>query len=110
MSSKVDFNKQLKVIQVATVIVCLGLAIAAGVLIKNITYQITVGHLTNNLLASQTTIVFAPATHSLFDLNIRWTVVFILVISAILPLLWLTRLKNDYSVSIGKPLSADRFI
>lgn len=53
--------------------------------------------LTKDELLSKTSAVFVPAVRGVFDVELRWVVVVIMALSAVTPLLVLTRLKNYYA-------------
>ena len=66
--------KQLRQLNIASVVLALLLAVAAGLLMNGASYQLFTGLLTKNELASRTTTVFAPAIHPVLDLELRWVV------------------------------------
>jgi hypothetical protein len=82
-----------------TVAVVLFVALAglAGFMMSSVTSQLTLGYLAKDEIASKTSTVLVPAVQSVYDIELRWAVVGILVISAIMPLLYVTRLKNRYA-------------
>ncbi len=90
----------------------LGLALAAvaGFLMNGSSYQIFSGLLSKDALASKTETVFAPAVHAVFDLELRWAVVGILVVSAIIPLMAATRQRKMYEDSLTKKVMLPRWI
>lgn len=64
-------------------------------------YSLTLGHLAKDNLASTTHTVFAPALQSVYDVEARWLVVIVLLLSAVLPLLYLTKLKVRYAAYLN---------
>lgn len=74
-----------------------GLAILAGLYMSQKSYQLFTGLLTRDELASTVSTVFVPAIRSLYDVELRWLAVATMVLSAIFPLLYLTRLKGLYA-------------
>lgn len=80
------------------------LAIAAGYLINNTSYQLTIGHLAKDELMStkEVELVLAPAVRSVYDVEIRWIVVAMMAITAILPILYLTKLTNRYALYLNR--------
>lgn len=62
-----------------------------------ISYSLTLGHVTRDALASTNTTVFAPAVQSIYDVEVRWLVIIVMLLSAILPILYLTKLKERYA-------------
>ena len=109
-SSKKSFINKLIRLNLLSAILALALAAAAGFLMNNTSYQLFTGLLTNDELASKTGTVFVPAIHSVFDLELRWAVVGILVLSAILPLLAATRKRKQYEDSLAKKVMLWRWI
>lgn len=75
----------------------LGLAVAAGFLMQPATYSLSLTHLTNDLLLSQQNTAFVGASRPVFDLELRWVVVGLMLLSTALPVLYLTRLKRFYA-------------
>ena len=61
-------------------------------------------------MASGSNTVFNPAAHGLYDLNLRWVVVAILVASAVLPLLWVFRWRRQYEQNIAAEAMPQRWI
>ncbi len=100
--SKVDVKTFVSRLYIWSIVLYLLLSVLAGVFIGNTTYQLTVGHLAKDILASQSSAVLVPGSHALFDLSLRWTVVAIMLLSIIVPLLYLTRLKKSYEQGIKK--------
>lgn len=101
MSKKLDIQK-LRQLQAVSAASFLALAVVAGLVLKAVTYQLSLGFITRDDLASRNTTVFAPAFHFWYDIDVRWLLVVILVLSSILPILWLTRLGKNYAQSIQR--------
>lgn len=70
------------------------LAVLAGVLMSNVSYQLTVGHIARDELAGGTLV---PAVQAVYDVELRWLVVTALVLSAVMPVLYLTNLRERYT-------------
>lgn len=85
------------------------LALLAGYFIKDTYFNLWLSHLTRDDLASRTTTVLVPAVHSVYDINLRWIVVALMVLSAILPLLWTLRWKRQYKVNIDTQVMPQRW-
>lgn len=66
-------------------------AVAAGVLMGHYLQQVVTGLVVRDELASGKETVFVPAIHHLYDANLRWCIVVLLVVGAILPLIQLRR-------------------
>lgn len=77
------------------------LAILAGMFMGNDSRQLTVSYLTKDILAADPN-VLAPAIRSIYDVEIRWLLVAILVLSSILPLLYLTSWEKKYIQAVTK--------
>ena len=101
-----------KRVHVIGVVVYLLLAIAAVVFMKNTSYQLTLGYLVKDTLLSNKTgtPVFGPAAHVVWDIQLRYAVAAIMVLSAIVPLLYLTKLKDRYQQSLNKRVSLWRWL
>jgi hypothetical protein len=78
------------------------LAIAAGFLMNDSMASLTIGHLTRDVVQSTDQTVFTQAVYNLYDIELRWVVVALMATSAVLPLLYLTRLKGQYQSFVEK--------
>lgn len=78
------------------------LALAAGYFMNNTSYQLTIGHLAKDDLTSAANSVLAPAAQAIYDVELRWLVVATLVLSLILPILYLTKLANRYAAYLNQ--------
>lgn len=74
------------------------LAVTAGTYMSQQTYQLTMNFLTTDSLSGEV----APAVRAVFDLDIRWALVGLLLVSSILPALYLTKLKDKYEKQVTK--------
>lgn len=83
-------------LQIVTAVLSVGLAVLAGLYMSQKSYQLFTGLLTSDELASTASAVFVPAIRSLYDVEVRWLAVAAMTLSAIFPLLYLTRLKRLY--------------
>jgi hypothetical protein len=77
---------------------------------KASTYEVTIGHLTNDVLASKTDTVFVAAQHVLFDVDVRWVLVGVLALSAVFSLVRATRLRALEATAVERRLSPVRWI
>lgn len=105
-----DYLNQLRLIQILSAGIFGVLAVAAGLLMNHQSYELLLGHLTRDDLASRSAAVLAPATRVLYDLELRWAVVAILVLSMILPILYLTRYKGRYAAVIKTKVNGWRWL
>ncbi len=101
---------QLNRLNLFSSIISLALAAAAGFLMNSASYQLFTGLLTRDELASKTGTVFVPAVHAVYDLQLRWAVVVILVLSAVVPLLAATRNRKQYEAGLAKKVMLWRWI
>jgi hypothetical protein len=69
------------------------LALAAAFLMTGDTYQLTLGHMAKDQLSG----ALMPAVQVIYDVELRWVVVGAMVLSAVLPVLYLTKLQNRYA-------------
>lgn len=96
-AKKTGSSSSVNTLHLVSVLVFGALAAAAVFLMRSVQYPISVGYLGRDELASQSTAVFTGAWQPVFDLDIRWALVALLVLSAVVPLMYLTRLKGRYS-------------
>jgi hypothetical protein len=78
------------------------LAILAGVFMNSKYYQLVVGYMTDNQVSSRLSgeTILGQAQQVLFDVNLRWVLVVLLLLSAVLPLLYNTKLKKHHLKAI----------
>lgn len=102
--------RQIKLLNVFSASFGLVLAVLAGFFMNHSTYQLFTGLLTKDELTSKTSTVFVPAIHAFFDIELRWAVVAIMVLSAVVPILVLTRWKNRYQIGMKAKVNTLRWI
>ncbi|HUP26780.1 MAG TPA: hypothetical protein VM124_04005 [Candidatus Limnocylindrales bacterium] len=102
--------KLLAQLNLITAVLSLGLAVMAGLFMNQRSYQLFTGLLTRDELASRATTVFVPAIRSVADVELRWAVVATMVLSAILPLLFATRLRRRYEASVANKVRTWRWV
>jgi hypothetical protein len=104
--------KTLRSILLAKTVLFAGLAVAAGFLMNSASYALTVGYQAKDELISLTQgkTAFVHASQGVMDIEIRWVVVTILGISALLSLLAATRMRAKYEASVVSGVSAMRWI
>jgi hypothetical protein len=95
-----DFTKQLRWLHISSAVVFTALAVAAGLLMKGVTFPLTIGYQAKDVLAESAGTVFAPATQSIFDIDLRWVLIAVLLLSVTGPLLYVTRLKAWYARAV----------
>ncbi|HSX27408.1 MAG TPA: heliorhodopsin HeR [Patescibacteria group bacterium] len=85
-------------------------AVIAGAVIKTTQFTLNVSYLTKDELASQKTTIFASALRHVCDVDLRWLLVGILVLSMIIPLLTVTKLHNKYHDMLKARVQSLRWI
>lgn len=103
-------GKMLMQLQLVSVVLSLSLAAMAVVYMNQRSYQLFTGLLTSDELASKATTVFVPAIRSVYDVEMRWVLSGLMVLSAIIPLLYLTRFKNQFQNGLQKRVLLWRWI
>lgn len=79
------------------------LALLAGLTMKDSSYQLFSGLIAKDELASKTNTVFVPAIHAVYDIQLRWIVVGIMLTAAIMPLVNIyINYKNPKSAKSSK--------
>lgn len=78
-----------------TIAVFIVLAVAAGQLMSEATYQLGIGHLAEYKPAEGSAVLM-PAVRALYDIELRWIVVGFLALSAVMPILYLSKLRDKY--------------
>ncbi len=93
-------------------VVFAALAASAAALMNNTSYPVSIGHQAKDELlglATQKT-ALVHASQSIFDLEIRWIVVTIMGLAAILSLLAATRLRRRFEATLDDGVSAMRWV
>lgn len=85
-------------------------ALAAGLLMSTKSYQVVVGHLTKDELASGAGQVLSPAVYHLYDVQLRYLVIVVLVLAAIIPLLNVTYKKAKYQSALKSKVVKLRWV
>ncbi|HSX44555.1 MAG TPA: heliorhodopsin HeR [Candidatus Saccharimonadales bacterium] len=110
MSKKVDFKAQIRRLQQVSVVAYVGLAALAVWLMSGASYQLNVNYLAKDDLASKTNTVFAPASHPVFEVRLKWLVVIIMLLAAVIPYLQLMRYPGKYQKSLKNRVEPMRWI
>ena len=84
-------------IWLAAAVLFLGLAAAAPFVMEPISYMFTQAHLARDALLSQDGTAFIPAHRAVWDMELRWALSTVMALSAVLPILYLTKLKDRYA-------------
>lgn len=101
-SWRVATFERLRSLHLMSIGVFLILAILAGFLMNSDTVQLTIGHLTRDVIQSTDKTVFTQAVYRLYDIELRWVVAGLMVASTVLPVLYLTKLKARYQAYVEK--------
>ncbi len=101
---------QLFQLNVFSAFLSVALAGVAGWFIGSSSYQIFTSLITKDELASKATTVFVPAIHALYDLPMRWYVVGVLLVSAVIPVLAATRLRKQYETAVKNKVNMWRWL
>ncbi|MEO8863169.1 MAG: heliorhodopsin HeR [Candidatus Saccharimonadales bacterium] len=86
------------------------LAVMAGWFMNQMSYQVFGSFLTKNTILSKTETVFAPAIRVIAEVELRWILVGVMVLSALLSLLIATRLRTRYEALVKAKISLLRWI
>jgi hypothetical protein len=105
-----ELHDQLHRLHYISAAVFAALAVAAGLFMQPTTYPLVVGHLTKNELVSQTTTVFAPAIHTVMDIQLRWIVVITMAIAALFSLFTMTRWHERYHQDLKNEVQPLRWL
>lgn len=92
-----------------SIVIYVAIAGAAYALMSNASYQLSVGYWSKDELASTTQTVFAPATQGVVDIQIRYVVMAVALLSAVIPALYLTRLKKYHEQSLKNKVLPTRW-
>jgi hypothetical protein len=95
-NSKTDSHQKLHRLHVFSAVAFVILAVLTAALMKTTTYKLDIGYLAKDELLSQTSTVLTPASHYIFDIELRWVLAIVLVLSAIIPILSITKLHDKY--------------
>lgn len=82
---------------IVSAVVYVLLAVAAGLVMTDTSFQLTIGHLARNDILSAETTVFAPAVRAVYDIQLRWVLMAVMLLSAIGPVLYATKLEKRYT-------------
>lgn len=105
-----DVAEQLRQQNIISAFISLGLAGVAAYFMGNHAVQVFTSLLTRDELTSRVITVLAPATRRLFDVELRWYVVAVMLLSAVLPILLLTVFKNQNEPSVARKINLWRLI
>jgi hypothetical protein len=100
MSKKVDYHKQVRQLQTWSPGIYAVLIAGVFLLMRDVTYQTTLTHQTNDILQSVNGAVLVPASHAFMDISLRWLLTGMLVLGLVSSILHRTRLKAVYSKAV----------
>lgn len=87
----------LRRIHIAALVLFLGLAVAAAFVMNESSFQLTIGHLARNDIMSTENTVFSSAVRAVYDVQLRYLVVATMLLSAVGPALYISKLEKRYS-------------
>jgi MFS family permease len=98
MNKKSDLSLELRRLYAAGAGLFAVLALVAGVVMQPTTYQVVLAYLTSDELSSRLagTTMFAHGQQVLFDVELRWILVAFLLLSAVVPTLYVTRFADKH--------------
>jgi Heliorhodopsin len=102
--------EQIRALHIVSIASYLGLAVAAWFVMNTAAFPLTVGHLAKNELASVETTVFSPAVHAVYDLQVRYILIALLVISAIVPAIVVFKKAKQYNQDLKDKVNPWRWI
>jgi hypothetical protein len=110
--NKTAFAKMspLQRIYAGSIVVYLAIAAAAFFLMNSLSFQLSVGYWGKDELKSVNGTQFAPATQGIVDVEAKWLVMAIAIVSVIVPLLYLTRLKSSHTKQLKDRIMTTRWI
>lgn len=108
--SSVTSNGMLQKLYALSIAAYVAIFGAALFLMGQKSYQLSIGYWTRDELASKTSTVFAPATQGLIDVQMRWVVMAIAVVSIVMPVLYLTRLKSYHQKAMKNKVLPTRWL
>jgi hypothetical protein len=97
-------------LHIINIVVSAVLAAVAAFVMSGQTYELVKGLLVKNELPAPGAAPFVPAVHHVYDLELRWAVVGIMVLSALMSLLFLTVYKNRYTNALRVKVNGLRWI
>lgn len=100
----------LQKIYALSIAVYAAIAVAAFYLMDKTSYPLSVGYWAKDSLASNSKTVFAPASQSIFDIQARYLVMALAIVSLVGPLLYLTRLKNYHVRALKNKVLQSRWV
>ncbi len=100
----------LQKIYAASIGIYVAIAAAAYMLMSEASVQLSVGYLAKDELKSVNGTQFAPATQGIVDVQIRWIVMAVALLSIIVPALYLTRLKAYHAKALKEKVLMTRWI
>ncbi len=101
----------LQKVYAASIAVYAAIAGAAYFLMNDVSYQLSVGYWAKDELASVNGgTQFAPATQGIVDVQVKWGVIALAVLSIVVPLLYLTRLKDYHAKSMKDKVLTARWV
>lgn len=86
------------------------IAVAAGFLMTTASAQVFLGHLAKDELASRAGTVLAPAAHVLYEVEFRWLLVALMVVSAVIAILRATKYRASEEAGLKTGVQPLRWV
>ncbi len=100
----------LQKIYAISIAVYVAIAGAAYFLMSNASYQLSIGYWTKDALASANSTVFAAGSQGLVDVQVKWIVMTVALLSIVMPVLYLTKLKDYHQKSMKAKVLPTRWL
>lgn len=100
----------LQKVYAVSIAVYVAIAGAAYMLMTTASHQLSLGYLTKDELASESSTVFAPATQGIVDVQVRYLVMAVAILSVVAPVLYLAKLKSYHQKSLKQKVLLPRWI
>jgi len=102
----------LRKLQLAKAFILTALAVTAGFVMTSASYALTIGYMAKDELISVTDgkTAFVSGSQSILDIQVKWLLVAILGISALMALLTATKMRKKYEAQINGHVSSMRWV
>lgn len=104
------YGEQTRLLQILSIPIYLGLAIAAWFNMASTTFPLTLSHQAKNVLASQATTVFSPAFHVIYDIQLRYCLMAMLIVLSIFAAASAFKMPKQYAHAVSKKVNPWRWI
>jgi len=105
-----SYTEQTRILQILSVPIYVGLAIAVWFQMASTTFPITLSHQAKNILASSNSTEFTPAFHVIYDIQLRYCVIVTLIIMTSFAALSALKMPKVYAQAVSKKVNPWRWI